>query len=166
MEVEDPREAITKRKQDEALARVRRFCALGETRGFSLRGFDFNYRQPKLSTEDPDGSERRLLLLSAKTHAEAIDTSPEQRRSEAVALISFIYTRIYPEGYSADPEEARAYKAYCGSLRDQEVATLPLTVRTLSLKQLVAHARAHLSSNSTAHQPANTAVPTIGTVTE
>jgi hypothetical protein len=48
-EVEDPRKEKNRRKQDECLARVRRFCTLAEMQGFSLRAFDFDYKQPRLS---------------------------------------------------------------------------------------------------------------------
>jgi hypothetical protein len=140
MEVEDPRKQTSERMRDESLARVRRFCTLAQMRGFSLRAFDFDYKQPKLSTDDPDGTEHQLLLLSAKM-VPSLEPSADQLRTDVAEMVSFIYTSIYPEGYSADPEETRLYRNYCERLRDQELAGLPANIRTLGLKQLVAQVR-------------------------
>jgi hypothetical protein len=140
MEVENPSKQTSERMGDESLARVRRFCSLAQMRGFSLRAFDFDYKQPKLSTDDPEGSEHQLLLLSAKM-VPSLEPSADQLSTEVAELVSFIYTSIYPEGYSADPEETRLYRRYCERLRNQELARLPANIRTLGLKQLVAQVR-------------------------
>jgi hypothetical protein len=139
LEVEDPRQEIGKHKQDECLARMRRFCTLAEMRGFSLRALDFDYKQPKLSTEAPSDSERRMLLLSGRIRDNQV--SAEGQRSEALELLSFVYTRVYPEGYSTDALENREYRNYCLALLNRELEALPAEVRSLSVKQLVAQVR-------------------------
>lgn len=136
MEVEDPRKEKTTRKRDEALARISRFCTLAEMNGLSLRVLDFDYKQPKLSLEEPDGSERPMLLLSARTRQ--ADSVGGSYRSEVEELLVFIYMNVYPEGYSADAEQNRAYRRYCEELLDREKKTLPGQIRSLSSAQLAA----------------------------
>jgi hypothetical protein len=106
--------------------------------GFSLRAFDIDYRQPRLSIDDAHSVERPMLL-SARNRQGAVSLDVE--REEAKEVLSFIYTRVYPEGYSSDPAENQAYREYCIALRDKEVAALPERVRVLSSKQLVAQVR-------------------------
>ncbi len=48
LEVDDPRTASTVKKQEECLARVRRFSTLAEMQGLSMRILDIAYKQPKL----------------------------------------------------------------------------------------------------------------------
>jgi len=136
MEVEDPRRERLKKKQNEALARVSRFCMLAEMNGLSLRALEFDYKQPKLSLEDKDGSERSMLLLSARTRKTEAENS--SHRSEVEQLLTFIYTSVYPEGYSPEPEENRAYKEYCVRLLKRQLGSLPPQIRSLSSAQLSA----------------------------
>lgn len=139
LEVEDPRREKSQRKQTESLARVRRFCTLAEMQGFSLRAFDIDYKQPRLSIDDATSAERAMLLLSARNRQAAFGA--DVQREEVKEVLSFIYTRVYPEGYSSDPAENQAYREYCTALRDKEVAALPERVRSLSSAQLVAKVR-------------------------
>ena len=119
LEVEDPRKEKSQRKQDECLARIRRFCTLAEMQGFSLRAFDIEYRQPKLSLEDKASVERPMLLLSARTRQGPLDA--EVQRAEVEEVLSFVYTSVYPEGYSSDAEENRLYREYCHDLKEREL---------------------------------------------
>lgn len=135
-EVEDPRKEKSQRRQDECLARVRRFCTLAEMQGFSLRAFDIEYRQPKLSIDDVTSMERPMLLLSARTRQGPLNA--EVDRSEVDEVLTFVYQSVYPEGYSTDPDENRVYRDYCASLKDRELAALPDRIRSLSSAQLVA----------------------------
>ena len=139
LEVEDPRKERSQRKQDECLARVRRFCTLAEMQGFSLRVFDIEYRQPKLSLEDGASAERPMLLLSARTRQGSLNA--EVQRAEVEEVLSFIYTCVYPEGFSTDPEENRLYREYCQNLRERELGGLPERIRSLSSATLVAQVR-------------------------
>jgi hypothetical protein len=139
LEVEDPRKEKGKYKQDECLARVRRFCTLAEMQGFSLRALDFTYKQPKLSTDAPPDTERPMLLLSARIRENPANA--QNQRSEAAELLSFVYTRVYPEGYSMDALENGEYRDYCLALLNRELANLPAQVRSLSVKQLVVQVR-------------------------
>lgn len=132
MEAEDPRREKTQRKQDEALARISRFCTLAEMNGLTLRILDFEYKQPKLSLEELDGSEHPMLLLSARTRSELVPTS---YRHEAEELLEFIYTKVYPEGYSTDVEESVSYRRYCEALLEREKRALPERVRSLGSTQ-------------------------------
>lgn len=139
LEVDDPRRDTNARKRDESLARIRRFCTLSEMQGFSLRALDIAYMQPKLSLDDLISEEKPLLLLSARSRSGPLAASVD--RSEVEEVLSFIYTKVYPEGYSTDSRENQAYLAYCSALRDREVAMLPNQVRSLSSAQLVAQVR-------------------------
>jgi hypothetical protein len=139
LEVEDPRKEKVQRKRNGSLARVRRFCTLAEMQGFSLRAFDIDYKQPRLSLEDAKSVERPMLLLSARNRQGA--SGADVKREEVKEVLSFIYTKVYPEGYSSDPGENQAYREYCAALRDREVAALPERVRSLSSAQLVAQVR-------------------------
>jgi hypothetical protein len=149
LEVEDPRKETGKHKQDECLARMRRFCSLAEMQGFSLRALDFEYKQPKLSTDAPPDTERPMLLLSARIRDNQV--SAEGQRSEASELLSFVYTRVYPEGYSTDALENGEYRDYCLALLNRELAALPAEVRSLGVKQLVAQVRNRQSAKSEVH---------------
>jgi hypothetical protein len=139
LEVEDPRKETTQRKRTESLARVRRFCTLAQMQGFSLRAFDIDYKQPRLSLDDTKSSERPMLLLSARNRQNASDA--DIQREEVKEVLSFIYTKVYPEGYSSDGAETQSYREYCTALLDKEVASLPEKVRSLSSAQLVAQVR-------------------------
>jgi hypothetical protein len=134
LEVEDPRNERSQHKQSECLARVRRFYTLAEMQGLSLRALDIDYKQPRLSIGDANSVERPMLLLSARNRQGAF--SADLQRDEVREVLSFIYARVYPEGYSPDPVENQAYREYCTGLRDKEVAALPERVRSLSLTQL------------------------------
>jgi hypothetical protein len=139
LEVEDPRKEKAQRKQTESLARVRRFCTLAEMQGFSLRAFDIDYKQPRLSLDDAKSVERPMLLLSARNRRGA--SGADVQREEVKEVLSFIYTKVYPEGYSSDPAENQAYREYCTALLSREVGALPERVRSLSSSQLVAQVR-------------------------
>lgn len=136
LEAEDPRQQRTQRKQDEALGRIRRFCFLAQTQGFSLRAFNFDYKQPKLSIEARDGSECRLLLLSARVRPQ--NTHAVDAREELSEVLKFVYTKVYPEGYSEDVNENKLYREYCERLLCEQLAALPEIVHSLSSAQLAA----------------------------
>jgi hypothetical protein len=139
LEVEDPRKETNKTKQTECLARVRRFCTLAEMQGFSLRAFDIDYKQPRLSIDDLNSLERPMLLLSARNRSGV--TRADVQLEEVKEVLSFVYTKVYPEGYSSEPDENRAYSRYCTELLEKEIAGLPGLVRSLSSAQLVALTR-------------------------
>ncbi len=135
VEVEDPREASTKRKRDERLARIRRFCTLAETQELSLRAFEFDYKQPRLSLERDD-AERRMLLLSARYQGNTNEIL--SARTEAIECLKFVLTEIYPDGYDIDLQQCEAYRKYCAELMQREVASLPDPLRALSCAQFFA----------------------------
>jgi hypothetical protein len=138
VEVEDPRKERDSRKRIEALARIRRFCTLAETQGFTLRALDFDYKQPRLSLEAP-GIEYPLLLLSARVRRNL--SASETARDEAIEALTFVYTLVYSDGYSPEPEENQAYARYCAELTRREISSLPDRIRALSSKQLEARYR-------------------------
>ncbi|MBI4908146.1 MAG: hypothetical protein HY820_31260 [Acidobacteria bacterium] len=78
LEVEDPRKERSNQKQTESLARIRRFCTLAEMQGFSLRAFDIDYKQPRLSLDDATSAERPMLLLSARNRVGP--STPDNKR--------------------------------------------------------------------------------------
>jgi hypothetical protein len=139
LEVDDPRSAKTVKRQDESLARVRRFCTLAEMQELSMRTLDIEYRPPKLSLRDNVESQPPLLLLfaSPSTHAPANDVD----QAEAERILSFIYMDLYPEGYSTVPSENDEYRQYCQLVRDQAVRALRHPVRSLSCADLVSQVR-------------------------
>jgi hypothetical protein len=139
LEVEDPRKEKNKRKQAECLARIRRFCTLAEMQGFSLRAFDIDYKQPRLSIDDINSVERPMLLLSARNRQGPFNR--DVQREEVKEVLSFIYTRVYPEGYSTDYSENQSYRKYCAALLVREVAALPERVRSLGSAEIAAQVR-------------------------
>lgn len=50
-----------------------------------------------------------MLLLSARARPNESDTVTNREVEEVLTLI---YTKVYPEGYSPDPAENRAYRDY------------------------------------------------------
>lgn len=149
LEVEDPRKEKSAKKQDECLARVRRFCTLAEMQGLSMRALDIDYVQPKLSLGDSVSVERPLLLMSARTWQAKV--SAEIDRMEVEQILSFIYTDLYPEGYSTDPRENTAYREYCSGLRDRTISSLPSPIRSQSCAELVSQVRNMRHKKSHAH---------------
>jgi hypothetical protein len=139
VEVEDPRKEAGTCKQNESLARIRRFCTLAETQGFTLRALDFDYRQPKLSLE-AQTPETPLLLLSARVRP-AESGVAGSAREETMQALSFVYQNVYPDGYSNVDDEQMAYGIYCENLMSTTLSSLPEPLRVLSCAQLAARIR-------------------------
>ena len=138
-EVDDPRQESSIKRQDECLARVRRFCTLAEMQELSVRALDIDYKPPKLSLHDKDDAPRPLLLLFASRNGNS--QSNHIAEAEVEHILSFIYTDIYPEGYSTVPSENEAYRDYCVSVRDQALRTLRQPVKSVSCADLVSQVR-------------------------
>jgi len=77
-----------------------------------------------------------MLLLSARTRQGGEADIGTRREVEEV--LTFIYTRVYPESYSSDPTENRLYREYCTQLLMRELTALPTDIRSLSSAQLAA----------------------------
>jgi len=73
------------------------FCTLAEMQGFPLRAFDSDYKQPRISLEDPSSVERPLLLLSARIRT----ITGEAHRCELQDILRFVCTKSAPEGLLA-----------------------------------------------------------------
>jgi hypothetical protein len=138
-EVDDPRNENSIKRQDEGLARVRRFCTLAEMQELSVRALDIDYKPPKLSLQDQNDVARPLLLLFASRYGDTRTNHVEQ--AEAERILSFIYTDLYPEGYSTVPSENEAYRQYCAAVRDQAVRALHHPVKSVSCADLVSQVR-------------------------
>ena len=106
--------------------------------GFSLRALDIDYKQPRLGL-DKTCFEEPMLLLSARNRNST--TGDGVSREEVEEVLSFIYTSVYPEGFSPIASETQAYREYCSALRDKEVAALPQHVHSLSSAQLAAQVK-------------------------
>jgi hypothetical protein len=140
LEVDDPRTATTSKKQEECLARIRRFCTLAEMQSLSMRALDIAYRQPKLSLKDASAIERPLLLLFALARQQPLATA-HVAREDVENILSFVYTDLYPEGYSAVATENDEYRAYCASLCDKAIQALPQPISSLSYSDLLSQVR-------------------------
>lgn len=133
LEVDRPASADTEPERIRRLARIKLFCMLAEAQGFSLRAFDMDYLQPPLSLSDPDSSVPMLLMyVSSKTTQPASFMSSTSVRQ----ILKFIYTDLYPEGYSDNELENRAYEACLRKFCIARSKIVPKRVRMLDFKQL------------------------------
>jgi hypothetical protein len=139
LEVDDPRHFIDAKKRSEAIARIARFCKLGEMHGHSIRALDIPYRQPKLSLNEGAETERPLILLCAQMSPGALPRSVS--RAVVEDILSFIYMDLYPECFSADPQENEEYLKYCIGVRDKSIGALSDPVRSISCAELVSKIR-------------------------
>ena len=129
-EVVDPRCSATS-KQLEDLARIKLLCSLAASHGFSVRTFDFDYRQPRLvvpADQSPD--EHRLLLMSISLKPETRGAASSQ--VELMRQLRFMFTCLYPEGFSDDPDEQARYQDYCRSLYERVLSRIPDSVTCLN----------------------------------
>jgi hypothetical protein len=135
LEVEDPARGCTQEQQLERLARIRLFCMLAESLGFSLRAVDFDYHQPLLWIPGLEelGTEVPLLLMYAKSSGLA---DAHLTRTEVERLLGFVYKWLYPEGFSEINDENDRYRQYLEELYVREAARLPQEVRTLSFREV------------------------------
>jgi hypothetical protein len=107
--------------------------------GLSLRALDIDYKQPRLSIDDINSVERPMLLLSARNRQGPLNR--DVQREEVKEVLSFIYARVYPEGYSTDYSENQEYRKYCAALLEREVAALRERARSLGSAELAAQVR-------------------------
>jgi hypothetical protein len=139
LEVDDPTRNCAAEQKLERLARIRLFCMLAESLGFSLRALDFDYHQPLLSIPDPKeiGTEVPMLLMYARTSRLA---GSSLAKTEVERLLAFIYKRLYPEGFSEVEDENIQYHRYTDELYGREVARVAGSVRTLPFREIYARA--------------------------
>ncbi|MGD9722123.1 MAG: toll/interleukin-1 receptor domain-containing protein [Pirellulales bacterium] len=132
-EVDDPRHLASGRHQAEALARIKLFSLLAQARGFSLRIVGIDYRQPLLHVPKRRNQalEVPMLLMVASKNA-----SNEFQHQEVIRLLTFIHERLYPEGFSDDPAQVKAYRAYLTKLLVEQVKRLPKSIRALSADEV------------------------------
>jgi hypothetical protein len=131
MEVDDPRQRSPK-ERSMMLARIRRFSRLAAVGGFTLRAIDIDYKQPPL-THQPSASQDTMLLLVAARRNTDRTTLPKK---EVVQLLRFIYTEVYPDGYSTDQDQCRLYAQVCASRCEELNGQLAETVNTLRVSEL------------------------------
>jgi hypothetical protein len=142
LELEDPRSGTIRSETKYSLARIRLFCKLAETCGFTLRAVDVPYLQPPLShsMSSHDAQEQLLLMCAYPGDNGTRSTMPKE---ELISLLEFIYLELYPEGYSADIEESEQYRRTCQAALERLTAQLPDTVRMLRLSELLLQIKAH-----------------------
>jgi hypothetical protein len=140
LELEDPRRGTNRSDVNYSLARIRLFCKLAETCGFTLRAVDVPYLQPPLSHSAQDGQEQLLLMCAYPGDNGARSSMPKE---ELNSLLEFIYLELYPEGYSPDEEESEQYRRACAAALERLAAQLPDTVRMLRLSELRLQIKAH-----------------------
>lgn len=128
-EVEDPR-ALEGTACKAAVKRIRLFFFLGARANYSLRLYAFDYRQPRLSLAEPLGSERHMLLISARRN----DAIARSASAELKDVLSFLCSKVYPVGHSSDEEVNAAYQAYCNQLATEQIAAVPDEVACLHPK--------------------------------
>jgi hypothetical protein len=139
LEVDDPTRSCTAEQIIERLARVRLFCMLAESLGFSLRALDFDYHQPLLWIPDPEeiGTEVPMLLMYARPSKIA---GSSLAKTEVQRLLAFVYKWLYPEGFSDVEDENNLYRRYTDELYGREAARVADEVRTLPLREIRARA--------------------------
>jgi hypothetical protein len=135
LEVDRPLAAATEQEMLERLARIRLFCMLAQAQGFSLRAFDMDYLQPPLSLENPDLNVPMLLMY---VNPGARNAASYMKSSFVRKVLKFIYTDLYPQGYSDNETENRKYKACLRKFAAARLKTLPQRISMLDFKQLKA----------------------------
>jgi predicted phosphodiesterase len=140
LEVDDPAVARTAKHKQERLARIRLFCMLAESLGFSLRALDFDYRQPLLwiPAEDECGQEVPMMLMYARGSGLSDCTLG---RSEVKSLLQFVYKWLYPEGFSEVENENIQYREYTNRLYDQQIQRIPEKVGLSNFRTIRARAK-------------------------
>lgn len=134
LEVDPPWSATTSSEWLERLSRIRLFCVLAEAQGFSLRALDMHYLHPPLSLADC-GSSLPMVLMHARLRGRPRTTLP---RREVSRILRFIYTVLYPEGYSDSIAETRQYRAVLTRLCAERFQGIPARVPLLDYKQVKA----------------------------
>lgn len=134
-EVDDPVSAPSNQERRERLARIRLFSMLAQANGMTLRGLDFEYKQPPLSVPKSPGRPKQvsmLLMYGPRT--------PEPQnwmsRREVAKLLKFIFEWLYPEGFSEVPQENAAYRAYLSKLCRAEISLLPPRIPLLRFAEI------------------------------
>jgi hypothetical protein len=133
-EVDHPSCAADDKTRMERLARIRLFCMLAESQSFALRALDLEYLQPKLTLDDPNAREVPLMLLYSPV-------GPGYRRgyasrAEVRSILNFVYTHLYPEGFSDVDRENRRYRSYLRGFCKQRCQLLPARIPLLEYRSL------------------------------
>jgi hypothetical protein len=131
LEVEDPRRQTAGASRNKSLARIIIFSRIAEASGLTLRGVDFAYLQPPLTHDENPPRQEPLLLMLAEASAGA-----RLGRNRLADLVDFIYTELYPSGYSNDPHEVQRYKDLCQRLGHELKARIPTEIPLLTVAQL------------------------------
>lgn len=152
LEVDDPVGSPDERR--EKLARIRLFCMLAESLGFSLRGLRFDYRQPLLWIPGPDeiGVEMPMVLMYARK-APFEDGNSFLPRAEVARLLEFVYKWLYPEGFSDVANENVRYRKYLDQFYADQIAKLPDEVPLLPFHDIKARSNQSISPG---RQPSST----------
>src|SRR5260370_491986 len=108
---------------------------LAEAQGFSLRAFDMEYLQPPLSLATPDSNVPMLLMY---VNPKTMRPISYMNCASVRRILKFIYTDLYPGGYSDNEFENRAYKTCLRNFYAARCKTLPRQIRMLDFKQLKA----------------------------
>lgn len=151
LEVDPPMEAATEQELCKRLARIRLFCSIAHSLGFSLRAFDMDYQQPPLSLENPEMSVPMTLMY----------TNPQASRAAGLVtfsfvrkILKFIYTDLYPEKYSDNDTENRKYAACLRKFFTARLKTVPPRIPMLDYKQIKARSGvAFKALAGTTHRP-------------
>ncbi len=133
LEVDKPLAATTPRELTKRLARIRLFCVLANSLGFSLRAFDMDYRQPPLSLGQPDDNVPMLLMFAdPRTSAGASKMNASLVRK----LLKFVYTEMYPDKYSDNDYENRRYARALKRFSATRLKTIRRQVPMLDFRQI------------------------------
>jgi hypothetical protein len=137
LEVDRPSAAETNPEMVERLSRIRLFCRLAQAQGFSLRAFDIDYLQPPLSLEKPNASVPMMLMYVNPQHRHAASS---MKATAVRKILKFIYTDLYPEGYSDNESENSEYKKCLRKFCTARAKGLPKKISLLDYKQVKARA--------------------------
>jgi len=147
LEVDDPRTAASSDETHERLARIRLFCLLAESLGSSLRGLDFDYRQPMLWPPSATEAGREVpMMLMYASRSPTVGANGSLPQAEVSRLLQFVYKWLYPEGFSEILAENARYRQYLDRLFAEQTARLPTEIPLLSFREIRARARLNAAS--------------------
>lgn len=111
-------------------ARIRLFERLGSAAGITVRGLDFDYRQPQLDLWEEGHPEEPMTLMYGRLGRFSIQQVIS--RSEVARAVEFVYSEIYGDHFEHDARLDAEFRQYVASLYQQIVATLPEKVPVLT----------------------------------
>jgi hypothetical protein len=132
-EVDRPSADASQAEWLERLGRIKHFCTLAEARGIGIRAVDIDYIQPTLDLARPTDGVPMVLMYGFPPSVQRPNCL---KGADLQTILTFIYTELYPAGYSADDEDNRQYKALLQSLLQSRYPAVASEVPLLDFKRI------------------------------